>query len=240
MEFLNWEAHHLHLIPASSSFISVGSYLLIRSVNSSSLIPSPRSKWSLADKVVPWCSQGVALGHPKDTTIQGCSSAFHKTAQGSGPSERAGPTPMDTEGRLYRSLRHSSLPMAVLRGRVGLSFSCPDSLAPPTHLLRVNYSFSILPWWLRWQSICLQCRRPGFKPWAGKISWRRKWHTTAVFFPEKSHGRRSLVGYSPWGHKESDTTRLHCHFHFILSQQSVRVQTTLFSHSGRLCLDVSS
>ena len=150
----------------------------------------------------------MALGHPKDTTIQGCSSALRKTAQGSGPSERAGPTPMDTEGRLYRSLRHGSLPMAVLRGRVGLSLSCPDSLAPPTHLLRVNYSSSILPWWLRRQSICLQCRRPGFKPWAGKISWRRKWHPIPVFFPGKSHGRRSLVGYSPWGHKESDTTSL--------------------------------
>ena len=39
-----------------------------------------------------------------------------------------------------------------------------------------------------------------------KISWRRKWQPTPVFLPEKSHGRRSLVGYSPWGRKESDTT----------------------------------
>ena len=30
--------------------------------------------------------------------------------------------------------------------------------------------------------------------------------TTLVFLPWKSHGRRSLVGYSPWGHKESDMT----------------------------------
>ena len=41
-------------------------------------------------------------------------------------------------------------------------------------------------------------------------SWRRKWHPTPVFLPGKSHGRRSLVGYSPWGCKESDMTeRLH-------------------------------
>ena len=40
----------------------------------------------------------------------------------------------------------------------------------------------------------------------GKISWRRKWHPTPVFLPGKPHGQRSLVGYSPWGHKESDTT----------------------------------
>ena len=39
---------------------------------------------------------------------------------------------------------------------------------------------------------------------------RRQWHPTPVLLPGKSHGQRSLVGYSPWGHKESDTTeRLH-------------------------------
>ena len=36
--------------------------------------------------------------------------------------------------------------------------------------------------------------------------WRRAWRPTPVFLPGKSHGQRSLVGYSPWGHKESDTT----------------------------------
>ena len=36
--------------------------------------------------------------------------------------------------------------------------------------------------------------------------WRRKWQPTPVFLPGESHGRRSLVGYSPWGRKESDTT----------------------------------
>ena len=39
-----------------------------------------------------------------------------------------------------------------------------------------------------------------------KIPWRRKWQPTPVFLPGKSHGRRILVGYSPWGRKESDTT----------------------------------
>ena len=50
-------------------------------------------------------------------------------------------------------------------------------------------------------SICLQCRRPGFIPWVGKIPWRRKWQATPVFLPGKSHGGRSLVGYSPRGHR---------------------------------------
>ena len=40
-----------------------------------------------------------------------------------------------------------------------------------------------------------------------EISWRRKWQSTPVFLPGKSHGQRNLVGYSPWGRKE-DTTSL--------------------------------
>ena len=48
------------------------------------------------------------------------------------------------------------------------------------------------------KSICLQCRRQGFDPWVGKIPWRRKWQPTPVLLPEKFHGWRSLVGYSPW------------------------------------------
>ena len=45
--------------------------------------------------------------------------------------------------------------------------------------------------------ICLQCRRPRFKPRVGKIFWRRKWQTTPVLLSGKFHGRRNLVGYSP-------------------------------------------
>ena len=45
-----------------------------------------------------------------------------------------------------------------------------------------------------------------FHPWVRKIPWRRKWQPTPVFLPGKSHRQRSLVGYSPWGHKELDTT----------------------------------
>ena len=41
--------------------------------------------------------------------------------------------------------------------------------------------------------------------------YKTKWQPTPVLLPGKSHGRRSLVGYNPWGRKESDTTeRLHC------------------------------
>ena len=44
--------------------------------------------------------------------------------------------------------------------------------------------------------------------------WRRKWQLTPVLLPRKFHGWRSLVGYSPWGHKESDRTEW-LHFHFL-------------------------
>ena len=45
----------------------------------------------------------------------------------------------------------------------------------------------------------------------GEIPWRRKRQLTPVFLPGKSHGRRSLVGYSPWGRKESDKTEAILH-----------------------------
>ena len=41
--------------------------------------------------------------------------------------------------------------------------------------------------------------------WVRKILWRRKWQSTAILLPGESHGQRSLAGYSPRGHKESDT-----------------------------------
>ena len=43
-------------------------------------------------------------------------------------------------------------------------------------------------------------------PWVGKISWKRKWQPIPALLPGKCYGQRSLVGYSPWGRKESDTT----------------------------------
>ena len=60
-----------------------------------------------------------------------------------------------------------------------------------------------LTWWLRYRPQCGSC---GFDPWVRKIPLRRKWQATPVLLPGKFHGWRSLVGYSPWGRKESDTT----------------------------------
>ena len=53
---------------------------------------------------------------------------------------------------------------------------------------------------------CNRHKRCKFNPWVGKIPWRRAWRPTPVFLPGESHGQRNLVGYSPWGHTESDMT----------------------------------
>ena len=66
--------------------------------------------------------------------------------------------------------------------------------------------------WLSGKESACQCGKCGFSPWVGKIPWRREWQPTPVFVPVKSHGWRSLAGYSPWGSQESDTTeRLRTH-----------------------------
>ena len=49
------------------------------------------------------------------------------------------------------------------------------------------------------------------------ISWKRKWQPTPVLLPGKFHGLSTLVGYSPWDLKESNTTeQLHFHFHIYI------------------------
>ena len=63
--------------------------------------------------------------------------------------------------------------------------------------------YSWIPSWPSWQRICLQCGRPEFHPWVGKIPWRRQRLPTPVFWPGEFHGL-----YSPWGCKELDTTEL--------------------------------
>ena len=82
--------------------------------------------------------------------------------------------------------------------------------APLAH--RLSHSQGLypgLPRWLRGKEPACQYRRPKrleFDPWVGKIPWRRNCQPTPVFLPRKFHGQRSLMGYSPRGHKESDTT----------------------------------
>ena len=76
----------------------------------------------------------------------------------------------------------------------------------------------VLPSWLRGKESACQHRRHEFNLWVGKIPWRRKWQPTAVSFSGKSHGQRSLEGYSPRGRGESDTTGVaqHTHAHKVM------------------------
>ena len=69
-----------------------------------------------------------------------------------------------------------------------------------------------LPWWLKWERICLKRMRPGFDPGVAKIPCRRKRQSAPVLLPGKCRGQRSLAGFIPWGHRWSDTTeRAHTH-----------------------------
>ena len=88
----------------------------------------------------------------------------------------------------------------------GLCLACPP-LHCNAQRMKGNFCYLTgLPWWLRWQRIYLQCKRCRFDPWVRKSTWRRAWQPTPVFLPGEFHGHRSLVGYSPWGLKELDTT----------------------------------
>ena len=74
------------------------------------------------------------------------------------------------------------------------------------HYLEINTEGFGLPRWHIGKESACQCGRCGFDLWVGKIPWRRKWQSTPVFLPGEFHGQRSLAGYSPWGHTESDMT----------------------------------
>ena len=71
---------------------------------------------------------------------------------------------------------------------------------------KLSKYFGLARWLSRKESACQyrRCRRCGFNPWIGKMPWRREWQPTPVFLPGKCHGQRSLAGYSPCSHRESD------------------------------------
>ena len=61
-------------------------------------------------------------------------------------------------------------------------------------------------------------------------TWRRQWHPTPVLLPGESHEQRSLVGCSPWGREESDTTeRLHFPFHFHALEREMAAHSSVLA-----------
>ena len=102
------------------------------------------------------------------------------------------------------------------------------------------YCTSQVAQWLRIRLPMQVLRRPRFDLWIGKIPWKKKWQPIAVFLPGKPHGQRSLVGYSPWGCKELDTTEsvhpctrhTHTHTHGLLQDiEYSSYPRTWFIHS---------
>ena len=107
--------------------------------------------------------------------------------------------------------------MLLLQGFCGISLWRIDLLfgpfqdnSPKSWVLTEEYC-QLIRWmslvtksnvlWLSWLRICLQCGRPGFDPWVGKIPWKRERLPIPVLWPVEFHGL-----YSPWGGKELDTT----------------------------------
>ena len=91
----------------------------------------------------------------------------------------------------------------------------------------------------RWTSLVAQTLKastcnagdPGSIPWVRTIPWRRKWQPTPVLLPGISHGQRSPIGYSPWGHKESDTTE-QLPFHFLFRRYLIVVLICIYLMNG--------
>ena len=63
----------------------------------------------------------------------------------------------------------------------------------------------------------------GSVPRSGRFPWRRAWKPTPIFLPGESHGQRRLAGCSPWGHKESDTTKQLTYMHTELGMHLLGV-----------------
>ena len=110
------------------------------------------------------------------------------------PDQRLNPCPLHWQVNSY-PLHHQRSPRKL--------FFCPQK--------DMNW-FSAVPGSSDGKASAYNARDPGLIR-VRKIPWRRKWHPTPIFWPGKSHGLRSLVGYSPWGPKELDMTeRLHFYF----------------------------
>ena len=95
------------------------------------------------------------------------------------------------------------------------------------HLLHWQAKMELVNKWLAFQS--RKCKRCGFGPWMGKIPWEGEWQPTPMVLPEKSHGQRSLAGYSPWAWLSMNALRL-------LLQKS-RTRGLVQGFSDEVCFD---
>ena len=160
--------------------------------------------WKKADcaaPFLPWHCQGrnatlnTFLSSPWNHSSSSTSESVHEARSSSPGSLRFLPThPPGMEGNASNSRD------------AHMSQTCPPRKKYYLHSLNSQVILKSLQTTMVVSGFCW----PGFDPWVGKIPWRRKWWPTPVLLPGTFHGLRSLVGYSPWGRKELDTTqRLH-------------------------------
>ena len=129
--------------------------------------------------------------------------------------------------------------MIFMMSKVPTITNCPLILIPCfldcSHERTLRFWASQVAQWWR---ILLQCKKLGFSLWVGKIPWRKKWQPTPVFLPVKSHGQKSLEGYSPWGRKRIGQNwaakQQHCAFYSPCSKRApVRNPGLVPIHTGR-------
>ena len=185
--------------------------------------------WAQAEKVLPWAKAKWIRGcppHEPGTSPRrrvivlalAARSLFPLGEQRQGPLEKDHPT--QTESRRRRHCPESKGGWGWTHGRdssallgtfLSSNFWRTEKQDPrtihakkdsPISLVQQTFTDDLVhPWWLSWQGIRLQCGRPGFDLWVGKIPSRREQLPPPVFWPGEFHGL-----YRPWGCKESDTT----------------------------------
>ena len=94
-------------------------------------------------------------------------------------------------------------------------------------LINTLFYLSGLPWWLSGKESACQRRRRRFDPWSGKITCKRKWQTTPVFLPGKSHEQKSLAGFSAWDSKSQTRLSTDAHTFMLACFHCVNTPTKL-------------
>ena len=134
------------------------------------------------------------------------------------------------------ALSEGSLGMGLLTGRINLY-----QLNTLLMYILIMLTISIVnikkrfPRWLSGKEStcpCMRCRRCGFRSLGQEELLEEETAPTPVFLPGKSHGQRSLVGYSPWGYKVSDTTEqlsTHTRTHTNYKQKNSCVQFSVYN-----------
>ena len=105
--------------------------------------------------------------------------------------------------------------LSITISRSSLKLMSIESVMPSSHLILCNPLLLLPP------------IPPSIRVFSNKSHWKRKWQPTPVFLPGESHGQRSLVGCSPWGHRESDTTERLTHTYTITGGPERQVCTSM-------------